>query len=515
MALVTARSPQGNLRNTALQVPRSSTHSRSQIGWAWVFGGVIFIVLGSIGVYWGFPAWTWEHIPLHATIEALGTCAALLLGTLMLLLRGHASAAPYSIWAASGLIGMGVLDGFHAASNSGATFVWLHSIATLVGGVLFALVWLPARTLTRMVIPYVPAAIAVGACVLGALAFAVPQSIPAMLQKDDFTITAYLINMIGGIGFLIASKYFADTYLSDQKTDDLLFAVLAFLFGLAGLWFFLSQIWNASWWVWHFLRLAAYICVLGVVVLRYQQTEMALSASRQSLEHRVNELAAANQELEAFSYSVSHDLRAPIRSIDGFSQALLDDYVERLDEMGLDYLRRIKNSSRQMGRLIDGLLDLYRVMRKPLSYQPLDLSRMCSGIVEEFRQAERERWVECRIAPGLQAQGDPNLMRLVLEHLLGNAWKFTNKTSAPFIEVGRSPEKRDGKPIFFVKDNGVGFDMTYADKLFDAFQRLHTPAEFPGCGIGLATVHRIITRHGGTVWAEGEVGKGATFYFSI
>jgi len=229
---------------------------------------------------------------------------------------------------------------------------------------------------------------------------------------------------------------------------------------------------------------------------------------------RINtELAASNKEMEAFSYSVSHDLRAPLRSIDGFSQALLEDCSDRLDEQGKDYLKRLRLASQRMDVLIDDILKLSRITRAGMQYQEVDLTALAGSIVAELQKAQTGRRVEFIVAPGLNTVGDSGLLRVLLENLFGNAWKFTGKQPHARIEFGTI--QFDGKPAFFVRDDGVGFDMAYADRLFGAFQRLHTADEFDGSGIGLATVQRIARRHGGRVWAEGEVGVGATFYFTL
>jgi light-regulated signal transduction histidine kinase (bacteriophytochrome) len=217
--------------------------------------------------------------------------------------------------------------------------------------------------------------------------------------------------------------------------------------------------------------------------------------------------------LEAFSYSVSHDLRAPLRAIDGFSQILLEDYEDELDEEGRLYLKRTKAASQRMGELIDDLLDLSRMTRGKMRRESVDLSALARAIAEEFRRAQPEHEVEVVVEEGLVANGDGSLLRVVLENLLGNAWKFKRNQPHPRVEFGLL--EHEDTPTYYVRDNGVGFDMAYAGKLFGAFQRLHSAGEFEGTGIGLATVQRIIHRHGGRVWAEGEVGKGATFFFTL
>lgn len=244
-----------------------------------------------------------------------------------------------------------------------------------------------------------------------------------------------------------------------------------------------------------------------------KQSEQALAQQAQQLTRANTELAAINQELEAFSYSVSHDLRAPLRSIDGFSQALLEDYEEKLDKQGKNYLQRVRSATQRMGELIDDLLTLSRVTRSEMKLQTVELSALAHSIVTELQKIQPERRTEFVITPGLSANGDAHLLRLLLENLLGNGWKFTGKHPQASIEFGSI--QVDGKQAFFVRDDGAGFDMAYADKLFVPFQRLHSPSEFPGTGIGLATVQRIVHRHGGQVWAEGKVEKGATFYFTL
>ncbi|MEB3885433.1 PAS domain-containing protein [Lyngbya sp. CCY1209] len=225
------------------------------------------------------------------------------------------------------------------------------------------------------------------------------------------------------------------------------------------------------------------------------------------------QLEASNRELEAFAYSVSHDLRAPLRAIDGFSQAILEDYGDQFDEGCRDYFHRIRRNINRMGQLIDDLLRLSRVSRSPVNYHPVNLSEMVSEIAADLAESEPDRDVEFAVAPDVTVEADPTLMGVVLNNLLHNAWKFTRHTSRARIEFGLGV--MEGKLTCFIGDNGAGFDMKYAPMLFGVFQRLHDAEEFPGTGIGLAIVQRAIHRHGGKVWAEGAVGKGATFYFTL
>lgn len=237
------------------------------------------------------------------------------------------------------------------------------------------------------------------------------------------------------------------------------------------------------------------------------------AALEQRVAERTSELAAANRELEAFSYSVSHDLRAPLRSIDGFSRIVQEDYAAKLDDEGRDHLTRVRAAAQRMGQLIDALLDLSRVGRAELRREQVDLSTVARAVAADLHRREPDRAVELILADGPAAEGDPRLLRVVLDNLLGNAWKFTSKCAHARIEFGAV--EHDGHTAWFVRDNGAGFDPAHAAKLFGAFQRLHSVEEFAGTGIGLATVQRIIRRHGGRVWAEGTVDQGATFWFDL
>jgi PAS domain S-box-containing protein len=225
------------------------------------------------------------------------------------------------------------------------------------------------------------------------------------------------------------------------------------------------------------------------------------------------ELATANRELEAFSYSVSHDLRAPLRSIDGFGQAILEDYADKLDEQGKDYIQRVRTATQRMGQLIDDLLRLSRLSRGELHLEQIDLSSLARTTAEKLQTMDSSRKAKIDIQDRINTSGDKKLLEILLENLFGNAWKFTGKSKHPTIKFGETII--DNEHVYYIQDDGAGFDMAYADKLFIPFQRLHSVDEFPGTGIGLAIVSRIVHRHGGRIWAEGEVGKGATFFFTL
>lgn len=260
------------------------------------------------------------------------------------------------------------------------------------------------------------------------------------------------------------------------------------------------------------------LAALGKSEAQQRRLAQELAVMNQNLEKRVRErtaeLESVNKELEAFSYSVSHDLRAPLRHIDAYSRILLEDFAETLGQDGREHLGRILKGSSQMNELIEGMLTLARLAKQEISHEPIDLDALAQASAEDLHRGDPNRKVEFVIHKGLRTFGDPRLLRAVIDNLLGNAWKFTAKRKPARIEIGMAGEE-NGRTIFFVADNGAGFDMQYIKKLFGVFQRLHAQEEFPGTGVGLATVQRIITRHGGRIWAKASPDQGATFFFTL
>jgi len=262
-------------------------------------------------------------------------------------------------------------------------------------------------------------------------------------------------------------------------------------------------------------RYSAYLtAVIAASVLLMAASHVLLARAIRRHELIEHALHDTNRELESFSYSVSHDLRAPLRSIDGFSQALVEDAGPTLDERSRSHLERIRSATQRMGRLIDDLLALSRVTRAEMKRERVDVSEIATQVAAELARHAPARAVAVTIAPGLTATGDPQLVRLALQNLIENAWKFTSRRAQASIEVGPTKDAH-GEPAFFVRDNGAGYDPSVATKLFGPFQRLHPASDFPGTGIGLATVKRIVHRHGGRIWAEGKIDAGACFYFTL
>ena len=253
--------------------------------------------------------------------------------------------------------------------------------------------------------------------------------------------------------------------------------------------------------------------LLSTSLAPFEMTHQGYRESISKLESQATELNSVNRELETFSYAVSHDLRAPLRTMASYAQILLEDYGKQLDEKGRQHLTRIVDSAHRMAQLIEGLLSLSRFSRQEPTRSSVDLSQMARTIIQEIQSAKPDRQVSILIAENVMAQGDQQLLHVVMTNLLTNAWKFTAKKADASIEFGMTTT--DGKSVYFVKDNGAGFDMKFVDKLFGAFQRLHSTAQFEGTGVGLATVKRIIERHEGQIWAEAQIDQGATFYFTL
>lgn len=257
----------------------------------------------------------------------------------------------------------------------------------------------------------------------------------------------------------------------------------------------------------------AFDTMAEVIAEERRRLARANSSLEQRVLERTRELEDANREYESFAYAISHDLRAPLRSVNGFAQILADDYGEQLDRQARDYLDRIRNSALKMAELIDDLLTLSRVNRAEISRVSFDISHVCNEVVKELRAEDPSRKVDVQVRPAMMVQGDPHLIRDALANLVGNAWKFTART--PDARIRFHCREENGETVYLVEDNGAGFDMEYVDKLFIPFQRLHHERDFPGTGIGLSTVQRIIYRHGGSIRAEGKTGQGATFFFTL
>ena len=573
------------------------------------------------------PGWEWRQIPLHSGLETIGAMIAIGVGGLIAFTwRGETAERASHAFTAAGLIGMGVLDAVHAMVPAGNAFVWLHSAASLLGGLFFAANWLPftcnLRCARRLILLALGLALGVGLLVVPGVHLRFP-----LMVDGAFTTTARIINVSAGLLFFSATLFFIHRFRREGRGEDLIFAIHTALFGTAGVAFELSTLWDAAWWWWHLLRLTAYIAafVYMVEVLlqidgQRRRSERALRGlveaapeaviaidaeglievfnpaaeeifgrsaeemlgrnvsllmpePHRSRHHhylkrhleggggrtlgRPRELLAlgadgrlfpirllindwsdgkerrfvafiedlseekareelllqAHGDLEMISRSLSHDVRTPLRAIDGFSHVLLDGYGEVLDETGRHYLQRIRAASQRMGELIDAAQRISYYSHCEMERRRVDLAVLAGELLEHL--ASQDPGGEWEVSGALFVEGDRRMLREALYQLLDNAWKFSAlRGERRRVEV--SVREEEGSQLFFVGDNGIGIEPRYRKKVFEAFQRLHGDEAFPGHGVGLTIAERIIARHGGEIWLEeGLGGEGVEVCFRL
>ncbi len=466
------------------------------------------------------------NVPLHSTVETIEAMAAVFMATFLLQGQEKTGYDGKLFLMAIGFLGMGVLNGFHAMTMWEG-FTLLHVVASLMGGLCFSLIWVPGilsdkdpnrRRLFLWIVAGVSAFFSIWTMFYR-------ETLPAMVRDGKFTNAAIAISLTAGVLFIVSAVRFIIDFSRSESVSIFLFACMAMLFGIAELNFPFSAPWDITWWLNHALRLAASLVVMGFLLYKRSQTEEELTKYREHLEESVEDrtrelsitnkqLEVANKELESFSYSVSHDLRAPLRHIGGYVELLQKNASSVLDEKSLRYLSTISESASRMGLLIDDLLTFSRIGRVEMQKAVFNLNPVVEEILEDLQPEMQGREITWGIRTLPDVYGDRSLIKLVFQNLISNAIKFTSPRAQAEIEIGTTSGKAD-ETVVFVRDNGVGFDMKYSDKLFGVFQRLHSADQFEGTGIGLANVQRIVHRHGGKTWAEGSIDKGATFYFSI
>ena len=496
------------------------------LGWTWLRG------------------WTWPHEPFHASVEMAGGMIALVVASMLMSLERLRAGTTYNVWIAGALVGMGVLDGMHAMEHAGQAFVWLHSTATLLGGLLFVLVWLPAEWQRKAA--WWPGAVLCGALVFGAVSMLWPDVMPRMVVNKLFTPWAKGLNIIGGTLLFAAAVRLVLTYRRTKNVDDLLFCLHCTLFGAAAIMFEQSQLWDLPWWGWHLLRLIAYGVALWFVfeadlrtaiqlqeraatearVAALEENADALEAqriaavdlaeqadvARQQAEAAKNALERSNSDLQQFAYIASHDLQEPLRAVSGYCQLLEMKLGDDPDEEVRTFLGHATDGATRMQSLINSLLDYARVETAGKDFELVDVNEAVSEALANLKVAVEESSAEVSLEGMPTVSGDRDQLVRLFQNLIGNAIKFRGD-APPRVRV--AAQERADHWLFCVSDNGIGIEPKHAERIFMIFQRLHTRTDYPGTGLGLAITKRIVERHGGKIWLESQAGAGSDFLFTI
>lgn len=506
-------------------------------------GGVIPVVLGGIlGEY--FPDWRWDYEPAHAIVEGIGSFSALIIATLILMMLRHHKLPPSYIWVTAGLLGMGVMDGFHAALYESNAFVWLHSLATFTGGVFFALVWIPDALSQNRFAKNFPALTLVGAITISCLSIIFPQWLPQMVANNDFTPLPKALNIVGGIGFLMAAICFL---LEKKKTiidNRSVFSTHAFLFGVAGILFELSVLWDPAWWLWHFLRLIAYLVAVCYFFLLFYQQETELRIANEQLEQKVKirteelrysrdkmsvrveertlELKAAkevadqaNRAKSVFLCSMSHELRTPLNAILGYAQLLLLSSKDEITEGQSRKIQKIINGGQHLLELVDDILDLSGIEagKLTLSLEPINIKKMINDCMPLANILAKKNNITIEICSNevcSSFEADYLRVKQVILNLISNAVKYNHEGGKVWIET---EETEDGKIRIKVRDTGYGIDKEKQKELFQPFHRLGAEASnIEGTGIGLVLAKKLVEEMRGSISFKSLLGEGSTFW---
>jgi len=535
-------------------------------------GNLILMLLGGfatvggillVGIVFEFvpDSWRWFNEPVHSTIEAIGALAAVVMGAILVRQRSETGDG-HLFLPGLGLIGMGILDGFHAACSPGEAFVFLHSLAGLSGGIGFVLVWRSHQMSRSRWTKNLPWILAVVAVIIGIVSVAMREFPFAMLHNDKFSSTTVSINHLGGLLFLLSSLSFCRDFIKSGSNDDYRFFLLAILFGLAGVTFTFSSFWDYQWWMRLLLRLFAYILTLSILLRAYQKAIQKISESKESLaeetkkldktnmalteesekleltylalsEEKINlemvnaaldeetnkleransDLVLRNRELDEFTYVASHDLQEPLRKMISFCTLLemdLGDDIHSQVQKDMDY---IKDAALRMQRLVQDLLALSRAGRSAMKREKVTLTSCAERALNALSTRVEETDALITQDPLPVIWGDPTVITQLYQNLIGNALKFIPDDTRP--EIHLSNEEINGETVFGVRDNGIGMKPEYTEQIFIPFKRLHGREKYEGTGIGLAICRKAVERHGGRIWAESEHGKGSHFRFTI
>ncbi len=518
-----------------------------------ISGVVLFVI---ISVARSFPApWQLQHEALHAVTETLGCMMALGIASFLLMRQGEQNNA-YKLWPACAMLSMAILDAFHASIAPGREFVFLHSAAQFIGGVLITLTWLPERFARKPLAAGLPKLLAAGCGLLSIMSLLFPEILPAMMNNGRFAFAPQLLNFAGGVLFLAGLAYFARRFCRDRDNIGLLFTMYCLLFAAAGLTFMLSGLWGGGWWLSHMIRLGAYVVAFGSVSVgtsadyrHILRTEEALRKAHDELESRVEQRTAelatanaalgseiaerekaecamkdlneylesnlqklerANKELQEFAYIAAHDLKTPLRGIGTLAHWISTDYAEQFDQQGKENVRLLTTRAKRMSDMIDGILRYSSLGRAETDKQCTDLNAVLSEVISSIGPPEH---IEIRIAGPLPTlMCDRTQAVQIFQNLIGNAVKYLDKPRG-LICVGCA-EQEDAW-TFSICDNGPGIHHKYFEKIFKIFQTLAPRDGSESTGIGLAIVKKIAELNGGKVWVESKPGEGSTFFFTM
>ena len=464
------------------------------------------------------PQWLWNNHIVHAGLESLGTFASLVLVIVLYGIRSQLHGRPAHTWISASLIGMGLLDGIHAMLPAGNQFVWLHSVATLIGGLGYALVWLPGRfALNRTVALVVPLAVAVGAALVGAWSLLMPQSLPHMTAGGEFSSISHFVNDCGGVGFILGWLYFIRKQQGEHKDpENRFFAGHCLLMGVAAFVFEYSVLWDSSWWAWHMLRAIAYLCLLMFLFHVYHRDLVALKNNQESLRLAKIEADTANQAKSTFLATMSHEIRTPMNAILGAVQLLQHESITPIQK---DLLEKIDISGKHLRLLLNDVLDFSKIEanRFDLESIPFSLSTLLQetsclfALMSEEKSTSVDYCVQNTI-PNMVV-GDPTRFRQILFNLIGNAVKFTSGGVVETTVVETNAWDGHSEIEISVRDTGIGIEPEKLDGIFDAFSQVDasTTRRFGGTGLGLAICKRLVEAMGGEIGVESQVGRGSTF----
>lgn len=472
----------------------------------------IVLIGGAILASRLLPDWRWSHHPVHAVVEGVGAFIALIVASLIVLLRHYKRISVDHLWVASALAGMGVLDGLHASTHAGQAFVFLHSSATLVGGVLFVLVWLPDRATEKLGSTRLPIFVGLAAALFGILSIIYPTLSPVMVLEGGFTPAARFFNVFGGICFLVASAYFTFHGEENDGRKNIILSNHCFLFGLSGIIFEFSSLWDASWWLWHSLRLIAYLVVLYYFFLLLSRFMSELQSAR-------DEANSATRVKSTFLASVSHELRTPLNAVMGYGELLLDEDGDPLSEEQKSFMHSIVRSARHLFDLINQVLDLTKIEAGELdtNFSKIDAHQLVQECSQNFAERIAEgqltlldETVNSDLSP---VWSDADRMRQIVTQLLSNAVKFTAPGGTIKVMLR---DTNTGRLRVEVTDTGVGIDPSEHARIFVPFDRLGQEAgRAAGAGIGLTVAKQTIEHLGGAIGFESEKGDGSRFWIDI